>query len=134
MLGTAWPQDTKNVGKSQRLYPWDEQEPDDERVNFNQIYESTTAVGCFPLGATAEKVYDLASNVWEWTRSEYRSYPYDPADGREAPDHPVDKRFTLRGGGWRSQSLYVRASLRFTLAPDDHRRDIGFRLTWHSPT
>jgi formylglycine-generating enzyme required for sulfatase activity len=43
--------------------------------------------------------------VWEWTRSAYRSYPYNPADGREDMNNPAGKRFTLRGGGWFNPSL-----------------------------
>jgi formylglycine-generating enzyme required for sulfatase activity len=69
-------------------------------------------------------VLDLAGNVWEWTRSEYRTYPYDPRDGRE-------ERFTLRGGSWFAPPLDLRAAYRLHLAPDDHLDDVGFRLARH---
>jgi formylglycine-generating enzyme required for sulfatase activity len=58
-------------GVARRLYPWGEQEPDGERVSFDRIYKGTTALGCFPAGATPEGVYDLAGGMWEWTRSIY---------------------------------------------------------------
>src|SRR5262249_58597137 len=65
-------------GTARRPYAWGDDVPDGERANFNGTYSSTTAVGCFLLGATSQGVLDLAGNVWEWTRSEYRPYPYDP--------------------------------------------------------
>ncbi|MBK9713382.1 MAG: SUMF1/EgtB/PvdO family nonheme iron enzyme [Kouleothrix sp.] len=120
-------------GVKRRTYSWGEPEPDGERANFNQIYKGTTAVGCFPSGATPEGVLDLAGNVWEWTRSEYRDYPYDLDDGRERPDDPADKYFTLRGGGWDNQSIDLRASYRFNNTPDYHNGDVGFRLARHPP-
>src|SRR5262249_26393529 len=73
-------------GHERRPYPWGTEEPDGERANFEEIYDGTTAVGCFPRGATPEGVYDLAGNVREWTRSEYTNYPYDPHGGREDPN------------------------------------------------
>jgi formylglycine-generating enzyme required for sulfatase activity len=102
-------------GMARRIYPWGKEAPDGERANFDQIYDGTSAVGCFPLGTTAENVHDLAGNVWEWTGSVYAPYPYDPADGREQLDNPAEKYFTLRGGGWLNPSITLRASLR------DHR-------------
>ena len=73
----------------------------------------------------------MAGNVWEWTRSEFRPYPYDPSDGREAVDATMDKSFTLRGGGWDVQSIYLRAADRSTLRPDSLYDDVGFRLARH---
>jgi formylglycine-generating enzyme required for sulfatase activity len=87
-------------GAARRMYAWGNQAPDAERANFEQTHNGSTAVGCFPAGATPEGLLDLAGNVWEWTRSEYRAYPYDPTDGREQADDPAKKHFTLRGGGW----------------------------------
>ena len=73
----------------------------------------------------------MAGNVWEWTRSEFRPYPYDPSDGREAVDATVDKSFTIRGGGWRSRSFNLRAAFRYTFRPDGRYSDVGFRLARH---
>ena len=119
-------------GVERRQYPWGQEEPDGERANFDNLYKGTTAVGCFPLGATPEGVLDLAGNVWEWTRSAYRPYPYEPDDGREVPDDPSKEYFTLRGGGWVSLSIDLRASDRYYFTPDGlHYVGVGFRLARH---
>src|SRR5215211_779422 len=76
-------------GAARRIYPWGDTEPDGERANFDGTHNGTTAVGCFASGATPEELLDMAGNVWEWTRSEYRPYPYDQNDGRETPDEPA---------------------------------------------
>jgi formylglycine-generating enzyme required for sulfatase activity len=105
---------------TRRTYPWGDEEPDAERANYDSTYNGTTAVGCFPAGATPEDgIYDLAGNVWEWTRSVYRNYPYEPDDGREDMDNPAGKTLVFRGGGWASdRSDDLRASSRFNNTPD----------------
>jgi formylglycine-generating enzyme required for sulfatase activity len=119
---------------TRRTYPWGDEQPDGERANFKQTHNGTTVVGCFPAGATPEDgIHDLAGNVWEWTRSEYRNYPYNPADGREDMDAPAKKRFTLRGGGCYFLSDDLRASSRDDITPDDHLNDIGCRLARRLP-
>jgi formylglycine-generating enzyme required for sulfatase activity len=116
---------------TRRIYPWGNEEPDAERANYEITYNGTSAVGCFPAGATPEDgICDLAGNVWEWTRSEYRSYPYNPDDGREDMDAPAKKRFTLRGGGWYNPSNNLRASYRYYFTPDNL---IGCRLARRLP-
>jgi formylglycine-generating enzyme required for sulfatase activity len=118
---------------TRRTYPWGNEEPDAERANYDRTYNGTSAVGCFPAGATPEDgIHDLAGNVWEWTRSEYRNYPYDPADGREDMDNPAEKRFTRRGGGWDDRSYGLRASLRLSLVPVA-RGSVGCRVARRLP-
>jgi formylglycine-generating enzyme required for sulfatase activity len=118
-------------GMQRRSYPWGDAEPDAERANYNRTYQGTTAVGSFPTCATPEGVLDLAGNVWELLRNEYRDYPYDPDDGRENAGDAAKKRIALRGGSWFSQSFKLRMSARFSFAPDYHDDDVGFRLVRH---
>jgi formylglycine-generating enzyme required for sulfatase activity len=120
-------------GSERRMYPWGNVAPDPERANFDQTHNVTSAVGCFPSGATPAGLHDLAGNVWEWTRSEYQPYPYDPDDGREDGADPAKKRFTVRGGSWHGRPIYLRASNRFDgLTPDDRYYNIGVRLARHA--
>ena len=119
-------------GSERRTYPWGEPEPDGERANFNQQYNGTTAVGCFPAGATpGTGLLDMAGNVWEWTRSAYQLYPYNPDDGREDIRDLAQKRFTLRGGAWNVRSILLRAASRHNDTPVNHDRNVGFRLARH---
>jgi formylglycine-generating enzyme required for sulfatase activity len=119
---------------TRRIYPWGNAEPDGERANCDNTYNSTTAVGCFPAGTTPEdSIHDLAGNVWECTRSEFRKYPYIPDDGRENMDHPAEKRFTLRGGGSGNPAIFFRIPYRLDISPDIIAFGVGFRLVRYPP-
>lgn len=121
-------------GAELRVYPWgDAPEPDAERVNFDETYAGTTAVGCFPTGATPEGLLDITGNVWEWTRSAYQPYPYDPQDGRENPADSAQKRFALRGGSWGNLSLFLRAALRIRGRSVSLGQYVGLRLARRPP-
>nr|WP_255604348.1 SUMF1/EgtB/PvdO family nonheme iron enzyme [Oscillochloris sp. ZM17-4] len=122
-------------GSARRTYPWGDPEPDNERANFDGQYNGTSAVGCFPAGATlGTGLLDMAGNVWEWTRSAYQSYPYDPSDGREDGAEPAQKHFTIRGGAWNNRPINLRAAFRDYYTPGLLNRNVGFRLARHLKT
>jgi formylglycine-generating enzyme required for sulfatase activity len=104
-------------GTDGRIYPWGNQAPDKTRANFGKAVGRTTPVGIYPAGASPYGVLDMAENVWEWTRSEYQDYPYNPDDGREEGSDPAGKVFTLRGGSWYTDRTYVRCAARYWYDP-----------------
>ena len=111
-------------GADGRRYPWgDRFEPDHVNAGYTA---GTAAVGGYPGGASPYGVLDMAGNVWEWTSSLYRAYPYDPRDGREDPTARGAR--VNRGGSWYYQASYVRTTFRAT-ADHMYRRiaDLGFR-------
>jgi formylglycine-generating enzyme required for sulfatase activity len=68
----------------------------------------------------------MAGNVWQWTNSLYKSYPYNANDGRENSSDTGGR--VVRGGSF----LYVEGGLpcayRYSDLPADRDFNFGFRL------
>jgi formylglycine-generating enzyme required for sulfatase activity len=115
-------------GDDARRYPWGEAAPLRQRAWFAQNHDAigTRAVGARRGGAGPFGHLDLAGHVWEWSASEYRAYPYDARDGRNAPD--ATGRRALRGGSWRSEgAVYLECAYRSMSYAARRRDHIGFR-------
>jgi sulfatase modifying factor 1 len=54
-------------------------------------------------------LYDLAGNVWEWTDSVYKPYPYAPAAAADLAKYPYR---VIRGGGLAQESCRLEVSFR----------------------
>ena len=115
-------------GETGRIYPWGD-EPDPERANYEDTGIGTTsAVGCFPDGASPYGVLDMSGNVWEWTRTEMGE-DYDANDGRENLD--AGRGVPPRVAWWRfldSTSGFVRCASRLWDNPYDTGTTLGFRV------
>jgi formylglycine-generating enzyme required for sulfatase activity len=113
-------------GTDGRKYPWGNKW-DTKRCNVSQDFKGgTTRVGACRQGASFYGLLDMAGNVWEWTLSLYRPYPYQSDDGREDP-HAGDNR-VLRGGSWYGPQRYARVSSRIYYRPGSFNDHAGFRL------
>ena len=87
------------------------------------------AKGHAPVGtkkANSWGLYDMHGNVWEWTQSMYRPYPYEPHDGRNDPGGS-DPR-TVRGGAFNRDTSFSRSASRRGHNPDEKHSFVGFRL------
>jgi gamma-glutamyl hercynylcysteine S-oxide synthase len=109
-------------------YPWGD-DFDSARCNSAEgEIGSTTPVGKYsPGGDSPFGAADMAGNVWEWTRSIYESYPYDPGDGREKLE-PKDARRVLRGGSWYYDWRYTRCASRDFNLTELRYWALGFRV------
>jgi iron(II)-dependent oxidoreductase len=122
-------------GTDGRRYPWGDSF-DPARCNTNLAQNSantTTPVGKFsPQGDSPYGAQDMAGNIWEWTSSAVRPYPYDPGDGRE--DLSRVERRVLRGGGYRSNfEDHYRSAHRYVLDANFIFITVGFRCATTVP-
>jgi len=115
-----------------RVYPWGDTFEPSHCNTFESHVRGTTPVGVFPMGDSAEGVADLSGNVWEWTGSVYRPYPYKLAEDRENPQI-ADERRVARGGSWCLNLDYARAAYRYYFHPVVRYSFIGFRLVCVAP-
>jgi sulfatase modifying factor 1 len=113
-------------GTDGRIYPWGNELPDKERCNFNMDVGDTTAVGSYAKGKSPYGVLDMAGNVWEWTSSLYKNYPYKSDDGREDPADAG--RRVVRGGSFVDLQNLVRSACRYHNFIDSRSLNVGFRV------
>jgi formylglycine-generating enzyme required for sulfatase activity len=120
-------------GTDGRIYPWGDAPPDGNLCNFDCQVEGSTPVGRYnPQGLSPYGCADMAGNVWEWTRSLLRKYPYRSDDGREKIETRNDVLRVLRGGSYLDTAARVRCAARSWYNPISRGRCGGLRILVHS--
>lgn len=69
---------------------------------------------------------DMVGNVSEWTRSNYRPYPYVETDGRNDAHH--SERKVARGGSWADRPADAGSAVRRAYQSWQKVYDVGFRV------
>ena len=114
--------------QDRREYPWGE-EFDPEHSNTGETgIGATSAVGCFPQGASPYGAQEMSGSVWEWTRSLYVDYPYQNFRKRENLSEKPDQIRVLRGGSWDNDEEFARCSSRDENFPHLFYYGLGFRV------
>jgi formylglycine-generating enzyme required for sulfatase activity len=113
-------------GPNHKRYPWGQDFDPDRTNTLEGRVLGTSPVGAYPAGAAECRALDLSGNVWEWSHSLYRPYPYRAGDGREEP--LAEGRRTLRGGSWNVTQGNARVAVRPHGLPDYFLGTNGFRV------
>ncbi|GEM_PF-1039986 len=114
------------------LYPWGGAwDPDRLNSGFcddtHKSQGKPVHVGSYsPAGDGPFGHADMLGQVWEWTSSAFKLYPYDPDDGRE--DLYAPEKRILRGGNWSDGKYANRVTTRYLYAPTYSDMTTGFRL------
>ncbi len=110
------------------VYPWGNRF-DQTKCNSSEGSKGgTTLVGIYsPQGDLPYGCADMSGNVWEWTRSLFKPYPYNPKDGREVEN--VEGGRVLRGGSYCFNATLARCAFRIGYETNDLFSDsTGFRF------
>jgi len=116
------------------MYPWGNEFVADNAVYSDNTNFQTGDVGLDhrPGGASWVGAYDMLGNVWEWTSTLYRNYPYN---ARYESERDTRSGRTLRGSSWDCQAFLLRATERSPIEPSTSDEYGGFRcaLAWENP-
>jgi formylglycine-generating enzyme required for sulfatase activity len=109
-------------GDDMRTYPWGDEPPNSELVNFNNSVGDTSRVGSYAEGASPFGGLDMAGNVWEWVADFYEVEYYAESIGTN-PTGPVERigrtNRVIRGGSFQDSMLNMRVPNRgYALGPD----------------
>ncbi len=92
--------------------------------------KKTAPVGSRPEGASWVGAMDMSGNLWEWTSSLYKDYPYS-ADSEY--DSNNDDGRVLRGGSFSGTPDSLRGANRYWFDPDNVSGNFGVRCARSSP-
>jgi formylglycine-generating enzyme required for sulfatase activity len=95
--------------------------PKDTRFNDGAL----VTAGVASYAPNAWGLHDMHGNVWEWTLSSHRSYPYRN-DGRN--DDSIDEKKVVRGGSWRDRPHRATSAYRLAYEPWQRVFNVGFRV------
>ena len=84
----------------------------------------TATVGSFKPNAWG--LHDMHGNVWEWTRSAYKPYPYSEYDGRNDPGESDST--VARGGSWYDRPKRSRSAFRLSYPSWQKVYNVGLRV------
>jgi gamma-glutamyl hercynylcysteine S-oxide synthase len=107
-------------GTKERSYPWGEEGPGATKGNFDFRLWDPSPVGAHPAGGSAFGVHDLVGNGWEWTRTEFSSFPgftsmpFYPGYSANFFD---GKHYVMKGGSPRTAACMLRRSFRNWFQP-----------------
>jgi toxoflavin biosynthesis protein ToxD len=113
-------------GTAHRRYSWGKAFAVERANTLEGRVLASSPVGAYPVGAAACGALDMGGNVWEWTHSLNRPYPYRADDGRE--DRFAVGHRTLRGGAWSTNRRLARVSCRNRNHPEFFFVNIGVRV------
>jgi formylglycine-generating enzyme required for sulfatase activity len=128
-------------GTDGRIYPW-EGEFDTNKANTSDTgIGRSSAVGCFPGGASPYGMLDMSGNVFEWTRSLWGKdmkksdydYPYDSTDSREDLSAGNEVYRMVRGGAFLNSHRFARCAFRRRYYPFNRNGNFGFRVVVCAP-
>jgi formylglycine-generating enzyme required for sulfatase activity len=122
-------------GEQGNEWPWGD-DFDKNKCNSSEGGKSsTTPVGLYsPVGDSPCGCADMVGNVWEWTYSLFKPYPYQANDGRE--NEKVSGQRVLRGGSFfylHSIPMSARCACRFGYDFAHFYDDMGFRVVIAPP-
>ena len=73
-------------------------------------------------------LYDMHGNVAEWTRSQYKPYPYKDTDGRNSLTTGDSIKRVVRGGSWHDRQHRSTSSFRLGYPDWQKVYHVGFRV------
>lgn len=115
-------------GTDQRIYPWGNQVPNCQLVNFGDCLLLSHKVGSHPGGQSPYGVHDMAGNVVEWCRDWYAETYYSQSPFRNPQGAATGDTKVIRGGSCSSMTYdyTLRTYTRERRKPDS--MFVGFRV------
>jgi formylglycine-generating enzyme required for sulfatase activity len=120
-------------GVDGKNFPWGDDEPACDLLNFGFCSGATSEVNAFLAGASPYGLYDMAGNVFEWVNDWYSDTYYNTAPALNPPGPEGGQDRVIRGSSFETDPKQAASAVRHFGPQDYHNRDLGFRCVVSQP-
>jgi formylglycine-generating enzyme required for sulfatase activity len=122
-------------GTDGRIFPWGNDNFNENLLNYNGNIGDTTKVGSYEAGKSPYGAYDMIGNVWEWVADKYSQGYYSKAPSENPTGPSAGETHILRGGSYDVQrATWIRVAERSQgIPPQWYYKYIGFRCATTTP-
>jgi hypothetical protein len=114
-------------GSESLPYPWGEEPPSCDLLNFDNCLKQSSPVTANQKGKSPYGALNMAGNVYEWIRDWYDPIYYRNGPTGDPLGPESGRARVIRSSGYRSSASQSLIYARAYGSPGDHRRDLGFR-------
>jgi serine/threonine-protein kinase len=114
-------------GTDGRVFPWGNDSPTADLLNYNNDFGFPVRVGKYPNGASPYSALDMAGNVAEWVSDWYLETYYSISPRVNPPGPDFGQSRVTRGGSWNFNEINIRATYRRGYPPGLPSNLVGFR-------
>ncbi len=121
-------------GPNANIYPWGNNEPECELLNYDVCVGRTTPVNTYPDGRSYYQAFDMEGNAFEWVFDRYQAdyFLNSPADNPQGPEKGLQR--VVRSSAYNSGANQTQTYNRFHSRPDTVRDNLGFRCVVEDAT
>jgi ergothioneine biosynthesis protein EgtB len=120
--------------RERTTFPWGDDQPDESKANlFENGLWAPAPIGPFPAGQNAYGCQQMIGDVWEWTTSDYVSYPGFRSEFDEYNDKWFVNQKVLRGGSFATPQVHIRSTYRNFFHAHERWMTSGFRCAKDDP-
>jgi formylglycine-generating enzyme required for sulfatase activity len=121
-------------GPDGNLFPWGNEGPNCDLLNYKFCNPGTTEVNDYPNGVSYYGAFDMSGNAREWVADWYSPTYYNESPAEDPLGPLVGEKRSVRGSSYRDSADPSLSAHRFSLLPDESLPDLGFRCVVESPT
>ena len=114
-------------GTEGATFPWGDAAPDCALANLTGCADGIAPAGSLEAGASPYGVLDMAGNMVEMVADWYDATYYESSPSSDPPGPSSGNRYVGRGGGYKSEASWLRASKRDWYDLTDNAVSLGFR-------
>ncbi|MCC7117017.1 MAG: SUMF1/EgtB/PvdO family nonheme iron enzyme [Anaerolineales bacterium] len=121
-------------GPDGNLFPWGDQAPSCDLLNFNFCKGKVVDIQSYPGGASFYGLFDMSGNVREWVSDWYSPNYYKDAPTEDPLGPELGEKRSVRSSSLADSADFAFSAHRFSYKPEENLPDLGFRCVVKDPT